>query len=93
MDVKVSSYESTRFGTVKGELTRISASTYLDDVGQPYYLAEVALSRDYMGDNPERNRIIPGMTVQADVLTGSRTVMDYMLKPVYRGFQTSFRER
>jgi hypothetical protein len=80
--VKVSSYESKRCGTVKGELKRSSESTYLGEGG-----------RDYLGDNPERYAIIPDMTVRAYVLTGSRTVMDYMLKPVYRGLQTSFRER
>ncbi len=33
------------------------------------------------------------MTVQADILTGKKTVLDYVLKPVYRGFQAAFRER
>lgn len=93
VDILVSSYESTRFGSVRGRLHHISASTYIDDGGNPYYLAEVALSRDYVGTDPSQNRIIPGMTVQADVLTGKRTVMDYLLKPVYRGFQTTFKER
>ena len=93
VDVKVTSFESTRFGTVSGILRRLSASTYLDADNQPYYRAEIELEKDYMGADPAYNRIIPGMTVQADIVTGHKSVLDYILKPVYRGFQGSFRER
>lgn len=93
VDVKVTSYESMRFGTVTGTLERVSASTYLDANRQPYYRAEISLLRDYLGTDPTRHRIIPGMTVQADIITGRKSVLDYVLKPVYRGFQTAFRER
>jgi HlyD family type I secretion membrane fusion protein len=93
VDVKVTSYESTRFGSVPGTLRRISASTYLDRDEQPYYLAEIALERDFLGTASARHRILPGMTVQADILTGRKTILDYVLKPVYRGFQAAFRER
>jgi multidrug efflux pump subunit AcrA (membrane-fusion protein) len=37
--------------------------------------------------------IIPGMTVQADIKTGSKTILDYLLKPISRGFDSSFHER
>ena len=93
VDVKVTSYESTRFGSVVGTLQRVSASTYLDGDQQPYYRAEISLDKDYLGLDPTHHKIIPGMTVQADILTGKKTVLDYVLKPVYRGFQVAFRER
>jgi HlyD family type I secretion membrane fusion protein len=93
VDVKVTSYESTRFGSVSGTLRQLSASTYLDDQRNPYYRAEISLARDYLGSDPNRNRIIPGMTVQSDIIVGNKTILDYILKPVYRGFQTAFRER
>jgi HlyD family type I secretion membrane fusion protein len=93
VDVKVTSYESTRFGSVPGILRQLSASTYLDEQRNPYYRAEISLGRDYVGGDPNRNQIIPGMTVQADVIVGEKTILDYILKPVYRGFQTAFRER
>ena len=93
VDVKVTSYESTRFGSVVGTLQRVSASTYLDSDQQPYYRAEISLDKDYLGQDPIRHKIIPGMTVQADILTGKKTVLDYVLKPGYRGFQVAFRER
>ena len=93
VDVKVTSYESIRFGSVLGTLQRVSASTYLDSEQQPYYRAEISLDKNYLGTDPIRHKIIPGMTVQADILTGKKTVLDYVLKPVYRGFQVAFRER
>ncbi len=93
VDVKVTSFESTRYGSVPGTLVRLSASTFIDGDERPYYRAEIALERDHMGTEPGRHRILPGMTVQADILTGKKTVLDYVLKPVYRGFEAAFRER
>ena len=74
-------------------MQRVSASTYLDPQSQPYYRAEISLDRSYLGTDPNRHRLLPGMTVQADIVTGKKSVLDYILKPVYRGFQTAFRER
>ena len=93
VEVRVASYESARFGTVEGTLERVSASTYVDEHGKPYYRAEVALSRKYLGNDPERAPLLPGMTVEADIITGHKSLLDDILKPVYRGFQTAFRER
>ena len=65
VDVKVLSYETTRFGTLAGTLQRVSASTYLDESNSPYYRAEISLARNYLGDDPNRHPILPGMTVEA----------------------------
>ena len=93
VDVKVLSYETTRFGTLAGTLQRVSASTYLDESNSPYYRAEISLARNYLGDDPNRHPILPGMTVEADIVTGNKTILDYLLKPVYRGFRTAMSER
>lgn len=93
VDVKVSSYEPQRYGTIVGELTRVSPSTYLDEQREPYYLAEVELRQQYLGADPRLHRVVPGMLVQADVITGRKTVLDYLLKPVYRGFTGALHER
>lgn len=92
-DVKIDSYDSARFGTVKGNVKRISASTYLDEKRNPYYRAEIELEKSWLAEQPDKLRIIPGMTVRADIKTGSKTILDYLLKPVSRGFNTAFRER
>ena len=91
--VKVDSFDYARFGGVPGRVRRISASTYLDEKRNPYYLAEIELERTWVGRNSRAMRIIPGMTVQADIKTGSKSILDYLLKPISRGFDTAFRER
>lgn len=93
VDVNVKSYDSARFGTLPGTLQRVSASTYLDEQNMPYYRAEISLERGYLGNDPNRHPILPGMTVEAGIVTGKKTVLDYMLKPVYRGFGNALRER
>ncbi len=93
VDVKVTSYEYQRFGSVSAKLKQVSASTYLDEEQQPYYRAEVILAQPYVGQDPKKNMILPGMTVQADIITGKKTILDYVLRPIYRGFQGAFHER
>jgi len=92
-DIKINSYDPSRFGSVKGTVQRISATTYLDERKNPYFLARIKLSADYLGNDPMRLRIVPGMTVIADIETGEKTVLDYLMKPVSRGFSNAFRER
>jgi HlyD family type I secretion membrane fusion protein len=93
VDVKVSSYEPQRYGTIVGELTKVSPSTYLNEKREAYYLAEVALQQEYLGEDPRLHRVVPGMLVQADIITGRKTVLDYLLRPVYRGFTGALHER
>jgi membrane fusion protein, adhesin transport system len=92
-DVKVDSFDSARFGSVAGTLRQISAYTYLDEKGQPYYKAEIELQQDFLGRPDQQLKVIPGMTVQADIKTGSKTILDYMLRPISRGFGSAFHER
>jgi len=92
-DVKVSTYDVSRFGSVEGRLQQISASTFEDEQGDPYYRGIVALASDHLGDDPEANLILPGMVVDVAINTGSKSVMQYLLKPVYRGFHGAFSER
>ncbi len=91
--IKVGSYDPQRFGVITGEVNRISPSTYLDEENQPYYKAQILLTKKYLGKQPDKYKLIPGMTVTADIRTGEKTVLDYLLKPVYRGFQNAFQER
>jgi len=92
-DIKVTSYEHQKFGTIAGFVAAISPSTYLDTDNSPYYLAEINLSQRFVGNNPELNHIYPGMTVKADIITNRKTIMEYLLKPLQRGFEGAFSER
>ncbi len=92
-DVKVDSYDSSRFGSIEGKVKQISATTYLDEKNNPYYRAEISLNKAWVGDNPERMKIIPGMTVQANIETGAKSILAYLLRPISRGFDNAFSER
>ncbi len=92
-EVKVDSYDATRFGTIKGLVRQISPSTYLDENANPYYKVKVSLDKAFMGNQKGEMDIIPGMTVQVDIITGSKSIMEYLMKPVTRGFNSAFAQR
>ncbi|MFC4235520.1 HlyD family type I secretion periplasmic adaptor subunit [Thalassospira xianhensis] len=91
--VKVSAFDYIRYGSISGELVSISASTFVDEEGRPYYKGRVALDSDHVGEGAQAQPIIPGMTVQADIQTGERTLLQYLLKPVYVSLDQAFSER
>lgn len=91
--VKVSAFDFIRYGGINGELVSISASTFVDEDGRPYYKGKVALEADAVGEGAAAQKIIPGMTVQADIQTGERTLLQYLLKPVYVSLDQAFSER
>ena len=91
--VKVASYDYSRYGTISGKLSVISPSTYSSKEGQSYYKGWIKLSKNYVGDREGHNLILPGMTVQADIITGEKTILQYLLKPIYTVAQGAFHER
>ncbi|MAE50702.1 MAG: secretion protein HlyD [Micavibrio sp.] len=92
VQVKFSSFDFSRYGSVKGHLKKISPTTFSGDTGERYYQGQVLLEQNYVGNNPD-NIIIPGMTVMADVITGEKTILEYMLKPIHIALRTAFTER
>ena len=91
--VKVSAYDFSRYGVIEGELAFLSATTFVNDHNESFYKGRIKLTQDHVGINPERNLILPGMTVEADVITGQKTILSYLLKPIHTSLDTAFRER
>lgn len=91
--VKVMAFDYARYGRVEGVLERISPTTFYDRERNPYYLARVRLASNHVGQNAQAHLIVPGMTVQADVATGEKTVLQYLLKPIYTTIESTFGER
>jgi HlyD family type I secretion membrane fusion protein len=91
--VKVGTYDFATYGALDGTLTSISASTFLDPEKKPYYKCEVTLDKNYLSDDPSKNLVFPGMTVTAEVKTGKKSLLKYMLKPINRTFNQAFREK
>lgn len=89
--IKVTAFDYARYGSIDGTLELISATTFFDEQGQPYYKARIRLSRNWIGN--VHNRLLPGMIVQADVLTGEKTLIEYLLKPIYVAATQAFTER
>jgi HlyD family secretion protein/adhesin transport system membrane fusion protein len=90
--IKFSTYDFSRFGFVKGTLAQISASTFAGDNGERYYQGRVQLDQSHVGSNTD-HRILPGMTVMADIVTSEKTIFQYLLKPIHLSIQTAFSER
>lgn len=92
--LRFTAYDFSRYGVAYGTLHDISASAFLDkDGATPYHQGLVALQNNYVGPMAGRNPILPGMTLQADIVTGSKTVLEYLLKPIYASAKQVFRER
>ena len=91
--VKISSYDFSRHGTIDGILDHISATTFIDIDGSRYYMGRVSIAQNYVGSDPKKNIIVPGMTVQADIVTGNKSILAYLLKPIHRSVTTAFTER
>lgn len=91
--IKVSAFDFSRYGSLPGTLDRVSASTFQGEEGQFFYKAKIKLDQNYVGKNAGRNLVLPGMTVQADIVTGDKTVLQYLLKPVQTTTDGAFRER
>ncbi len=92
--IKITTYDFARYGAISGELRDVSASTFIDEKkGDPYYKGIITLDRSYVGFDPEKNRVMPGMTAQADIKTGRKTLLEYLMKPVVSSVQTAFHER
>ncbi len=92
VQVKFSTYDFSRYGSVQGQLEYISATTFTGPNGERYYQGRIRLYQNYVGHD-RANMILPGMTVMADVITGEKTILQYLLKPIHMSLKTAFTER
>ncbi|TDG15255.1 HlyD family type I secretion periplasmic adaptor subunit [Seongchinamella unica] len=88
--VKFTAYDFVVYGGLDGVVEHIGADTVMDEEGNPFY--EV-LVRTYESGLAEDKPIIPGMTVEVDILTGKKTILAYLMKPVLRAKQYAMTER
>ncbi len=91
--VKLTAYDFSIYGGMKAKLELISADTITDPKGESFYIIRVRTDRDYLGPKDKSLKIIPGMTTVVDILTGHKTVLDYLLKPILKARERGLRER
>lgn len=91
--VKLTAYDFSIYGGLEGKLENISADTITNEKGESYYLATIKTTKNHLGNDKNKLRIMVGMTVSADIITGKKTVLDYLLKPILKAKQNALRER
>lgn len=91
--VKITAYDFTIYGTLPGTVERIGADTVTNDRGESFYKILVRTKRSYLLSGKRKLNIIPGMIAQVDVLTGEKTVLEYLIKPLTRLRHEALRER
>ena len=91
--VKISAYDFAIHGGLIGKVVNISPDTITDKQENTFYLINIETKKNYLGSKEHPLRIIPGMTVSVDLVTGQKTVMQYILKPILKSKQYVFSER
>ena len=95
--IKLSSYDYTIFGALKGHVTLISADTFEDarargPEAEPHYKVTLAVDQSGFTDRQRAIEMRPGMLADVELHTGNKTVLQYLLKPLYKS-QEALRER
>jgi adhesin transport system membrane fusion protein len=88
--IKLTAYDYTIYGSLRAVVESIAADSIIDDKGNAYYLVRVRLLELDLGKG---RPIIPGMVAQVDILTGKKSVLSYLLKPVLKAKSYAFSER
>lgn len=91
--IKFSAYDFAVHGGAKGKLSYISSDTVPDEEGKSHYIVHIETDKNHLGSEQKPLKIKVGMVVDVDILTGKKTVMDYMLKPILKAQQTALREK
>lgn len=91
--VKFTAYDYTIYGGLKAKLEMISADTITDEEGKSFYLIQLRTDKSHLGSNEKPLLIIPGMVANVDIITGHKSVLDYLLKPVLKARTEALRER
>lgn len=90
--IRVEAYDHMRYGEIFGVIDQISATTALTDTGEPFYKVTITPERGHFGEADLGLQLLPGMTVQAHIKNGERSLLSYLTRPISRGWAQAFRE-
>ncbi|WIM06811.1 MAG: HlyD family type I secretion periplasmic adaptor subunit [Candidatus Nitricoxidivorans perseverans] len=88
--VRFTAYDFSVYGGLEATLEHIGADSVTDEKGNTFYIVRVRTTRPTLGDNLP---IIPGMVAEVDIITGQKSILSYLLKPVLRAKQMALTER
>lgn len=91
--IKFSAYDYTIYGGLPGKLVQISPDTVTDKDGNSFYVIRLRTEKNHLGTDDKPLLIIPGMVASVDIITGNRTILHYLLKPILRAKADALHER
>ena len=96
--LKLDAYPFQKHGTLTASVRTISEDAFRRDAtafapgADAYYISRIALGKDRLKSMPEQARLLPGMTVSAEIVVGKRSVISYLLWPLTKALDESIRE-
>lgn len=91
--VRISAFDFSIYGALEGKVKDISPDSFTNDKGESFYRVTVQTAETKLKKGSKEYDIIPGMQATVDIITGEKTVMNYLLKPFVKASQTALRER
>ena len=90
---KISAYDFSIYGGLEAEVENITADSITNEKGESFYLVRVRTKKNYLGTEEKPLPIIPGMMASASIKTGSKSLMTYLLKPIFKAKSDALTER
>lgn len=92
-NVKFTAYDFSVYGGLSGKVTHVSADTIVDEEGNSFYLVRIKTDKSYLQRDGRKFNIMVGMVTNVDIITGKKTIMDYIIKPLMKAKEGALRER
>ena len=91
--VKLTTYDSSVFGALEGNISVVGSDSITEEKGDQYYLVKIELTKTFLEKGDMRLQLRPGMIAQVDIITGKRRVYEYVFSPFTKMLKESFREQ
>ncbi|MBN1684464.1 MAG: HlyD family type I secretion periplasmic adaptor subunit [Gammaproteobacteria bacterium] len=91
--IKITAYDFAIYGGLPGKVEYISADTSMDREGHSFYEIRVRTQRNYLEKANQKLSIIPGMQASVDIITGKKSILNYLLHPIFRAKERALTER
>ena len=91
--IKVTAYDFAIFGGLNGKVIRISPDSITETDGQTYYKVWIETDKNYLGTKESPLKLIPGMVVYSDIITGKKSILNYIIRPLLKTTENAFKER
>ena len=91
--IKLTAFDFSKFGSLNGEVITVGADTIQKEDGTIWYICQIAVEENGFTSLGKNIQILPGMVAEADIVSGEKTVLNYLLQPVTKVANEAFRER